>query len=90
MTGTSPRALVRYASEPRGRLPISLSDRLVRLARVPLLATQLLGSIEAVLTWMRSKTRALGDVTPLLLLKTDDGTHAVIESLYTIAYGGVV
>lgn len=89
VTGTSPRTLVRYAGKPSGKLPLPLSDRLVRLARVTLLATHLLGPIEDVLTWMRSRTRALGDVTPLLLLKTDDGTQAVVQSLYTIAYGGV-
>lgn len=90
VTGTSPRTLVRYAGKPSGRLSMPLTDRLVRLARVTLLATQLLGPIEDILTWMRSKTRALGDVPPLVLLKTDDGTQAVVQSLYSIAYGGVV
>ena len=90
VTGTSPRTLVRYAGTPSGRLPMPLSDRLARLARLTLLATRLVGPIEDVLTWMRCKTRALGDVPPLVLLKTDDGTQAVVQSLYSIAYGGVV
>src|SRR5579871_103786 len=49
VTGTSPRTLVRYAAKPHGRLPLPLSDRLVRLGRVTVLATQLLGPIEDVL-----------------------------------------
>ena len=71
-----------------GTLSLSASDRAVRLARTYILATRLIGSNRAALSWMRTGHRYLNERTPLESISTDFGLARVNESLYAIAYGG--
>jgi len=52
------------------------------------LAEYTLGSKENATEWMSSRCKALGNVKPLDLLKTDEGTSAVEDIIIRIEYGG--
>ncbi len=91
VTANSTRTIQRYLLEKRRseRLNLATSDRVVRLASMTLLAGRLVGTHEKALAWLRAANRYLGGVTPLEMLETEVGTQAVLQSLYSIAYGGV-
>ncbi len=91
ITANSARTIQRYLVEKRRteKLNLATSDRVVRLAAMTLLATRLVGTQEKALAWLRASNRYLGGVTPLEMLETEVGTQAVVQSLYSIAYGGV-
>lgn len=87
--GTSSRTVMRHLRQRTRRLDVATSDRVVRLARVSLLASRYIGDSAKALTWLRSSNRYLGEATPLEMMQTEDGTQAVVQSLVSIAYGGV-
>lgn len=91
VTANSTRTIQRYLLEKRRseRLNLATSDRVVRLATVTLLAARLVGTQEKALAWLRASNRYLGGVAPLEMLETEVGTQTVVQSLYSIAYGGV-
>lgn len=91
VTANSTRTIQRYLAEKRGseKLNLATSDRVVRLAAMTLLASRLIGTQEKALAWLRAPSRYLGGVTPLEMLETEVGTQAVVQSLYSIAYGGI-
>jgi putative toxin-antitoxin system antitoxin component (TIGR02293 family) len=91
VTANSSRTIQRYLLEKRRseRLNLATSDRVVRLATMTLLAARLVGTHEKALQWLRAPSRYLGGVTPLEMLETEVGTQAVVQSLYSIAYGGI-
>jgi putative toxin-antitoxin system antitoxin component (TIGR02293 family) len=63
------------------------SDRLYRLARVALMAIEVLGSHEKAKQWLERPNRALGGETPLSLLDTDIGARQVEAVLGRIEHG---
>jgi putative toxin-antitoxin system antitoxin component (TIGR02293 family) len=69
------------------RLAPEESERLLGLASVSARAQQVFGSPEKARRWLRSPSRAFGGVTPLSLLDTDVGAHAVEDELVRIEYG---
>jgi putative toxin-antitoxin system antitoxin component (TIGR02293 family) len=91
VTANSARTIQRYLLEKRRaeRLNLATSDRVVRLATMTLMAERLVGTHDKALEWLRQPNRYLGGVTPLEMLETEVGTQAVVQSLYSIAYGGV-
>lgn len=91
VTANSTRTIQRYLLDRRRseRLNLATSDRVIRLATITLLAARLIGSHEKALAWLRAANRYLGNVTPLQMLETEVGTQAVVQSLYSIAYGGI-
>lgn len=91
VTANSTRTIQRYLLEKRRseRLNLATSDRVVRLAAMTLLATRLIGTQDKALAWLRASSRYLGGVAPLEMLETEVGTQAVVQSLYSIAYGGI-
>jgi putative toxin-antitoxin system antitoxin component (TIGR02293 family) len=89
VTGTSPRTVMRHLRQRVKRLDIPTSDRVMRMARVSLLATRFVGDAEKALTWLRAPNYYLGEATPIDMMQTEDGTQAVVQSLVSIAYGGV-
>ena len=91
ITANSVRTIQRYLQEKRRaeRLNLATSDRAVRLAAISVLSERLIGSREKALAWLREPSRYLGGATPLEMLETEVGTQAVVQSLYSIAYGGV-
>ncbi len=84
----SPRTLERRSSNAKP-LEVSEADRIYRLARIYDLAVDLIGDREKAARWLRSAHGYLGGETPLVMIETEVGTHAVEQSLYAIAYGGV-
>lgn len=91
VTANSTRTIQRYLLEKRRseRLNLATSDRVVRLAAMTLLAARLVGTHDKALAWLRAANTYLGGVAPLEMLETEVGTQAVVQSLYSIAYGGV-
>lgn len=91
VTANSSRTIQRYLLDKRRseRLNLATSDRVVRLATMTLLAERLVGTQDKALGWLRAPNRYLGGVEPLEMLETEVGTQAVLQSLYSIAYGGI-
>ncbi len=83
--GIAPRTLARR--KERHALSPEESDRLYRLARVTLMAIQVLGTQEKAKQWLERPNRALGGETPLHLLDTDIGSRQVEAILGRIDYG---
>ncbi len=83
--GIAPRTLARRKG--RHALSPEESDRLYRLARVTLMAIQVLGTHEKAKQWLERPNRALGGEAPLHLLDTDIGAHQVETILGRIDYG---
>lgn len=84
--GVTTRTLQRKA-EADDRLGPVPSDRLARVERILLLATEVLGSGEKASRWMTAASRPLEGQQPLQLLDTDIGTQRVEQELYQIKYG---
>jgi putative toxin-antitoxin system antitoxin component (TIGR02293 family) len=83
--GVAPRTLARR-KDKRTLNPVE-SDRLYRLARVALMAIEVLGSHEKAKQWLERPNRALGGETPLSLLDTDIGARQVEAVLGRIEHG---
>ncbi|MGH9851923.1 MAG: type II RES/Xre toxin-antitoxin system antitoxin [Blastocatellia bacterium] len=81
----SERTISRRRQEQR--LTKSESDRLYRVARVAALAEDMFGSPAAVESWLKEPNPALGHVTPLSLMDTDEGTQTVTDILGRIEHG---
>jgi putative toxin-antitoxin system antitoxin component (TIGR02293 family) len=63
-------------------------DAAARLAFVTDLAVELLGDAERAKRWLETPNPYIGNETPRSAVQTQLGTDLVVESLYTIAYGG--
>ncbi len=81
----SPRTLTRRKREQR--LPTDESDRAYRLGRLFELATEVLGDKTEARTWMKEPNYALGDKTPLEMVRTEPGATLVERVLGQIEYG---
>lgn len=69
------------------RLKPSESELLLRLARVLVAATQVLGSDEKARKWLTGENRALGGAIPIDLLDTGLGFEEVMDLLTRVEYG---
>ncbi len=69
------------------RLTPQESDRLYRLARIAARAEEVLGTLEKTRIWLVRPNRALGNVTPLSMLDTDEGTRQVEAVLGRLEHG---
>ena len=85
LIGLPKRTYARRKKE--GRLDLSESDRLFRLARIFVSARLVLGSTEKASRWLQKRNRALGNRVPLDLLGTDIGAHEVEKILGRIQHG---
>lgn len=65
------------------------SDRLARVARVLVLADEVLGEAEKTHRWLRKPNRGLGGQVPLELLSTEAGARVVEQALGRLAHGVV-
>jgi putative toxin-antitoxin system antitoxin component (TIGR02293 family) len=79
------RTLARRKIETR--LHAGESDKVLRLARIALLAADVLGSAQKASSWLRRPNRALGHETPLSLLDTEIGARQVEDLLGRIEHG---
>lgn len=87
--GISPRTL-RDQRKKSGRLSKENTEKLVRIARVQVLAKRILASDEAVARWLTTPAPALDGAAPLDLLDTETGARDVEAVLNGIAYGNVM
>lgn len=71
----------------RARLDPATSDRLVRLARILALATDVLESQEHAVGWLREASDSLDGRTPLEVIATDIGAEKVANMLYQMEHG---
>ena len=94
--GLSPTELLRVLRIPQRTLArrkksqmlaMDESDRLVRLARIGVLAEQTHGNEVRAGRWLREPNSALGNTAPILWLDTDLGTTEVAELLIRITHG---
>jgi putative toxin-antitoxin system antitoxin component (TIGR02293 family) len=69
------------------KLSLEESDRVLRLARVLLMAENTYGSRERALSWMRKPIPRLDNRSPLSLLTTETGTRIVEDTLMQIDEG---
>lgn len=69
------------------RLTAEESDRLYRLTRLLSRAVAVLGDEAEARVWMRTPKRALGEVSPLNMARTDAGVQEVEDLLGRIEYG---
>lgn len=63
------------------------TDRLYRVEKVLVRATEVLGEASAATAWIQRRIRSLGNVTPLSLLDTDAGVDLVMDTLGRIEHG---
>lgn len=71
----------------RTRLDPATSDRLVRLARILALATDVLESQEHAVAWLREPADVLAGRAPLDIMATDIGAEKVTNMLYQMEHG---
>ncbi|MFN0103717.1 MAG: antitoxin Xre/MbcA/ParS toxin-binding domain-containing protein [Bryobacteraceae bacterium] len=88
LVGLSERTLQRK-TQTAARLSPAVSDRLARMDRIILLATEVFGAKEKAVQWLKRPSRALGAEMPLQLLDTDTGTQRVERELRQIQYSFV-
>lgn len=79
------RTLARRKQEKR--LSPGESDRLFRVVRIAVHASEVLGGKEQASRWLHTPNRALGGQMPLQLLDTDLGSRQVEEILGRIEHG---
>jgi putative toxin-antitoxin system antitoxin component (TIGR02293 family) len=68
------------------RLDPATSDRVVRIARVLALATEVLENRENAVEWLREPSEYLGGRTPLEAIATDPCAEIVTNMLYQMEY----
>lgn len=85
--GVSTKWLIRNRKTPKAHLDAHISDRLYRIARIFQLAGDVLESEHAANDWLHRPQSALGERTPLALMRTEAGTKEVEELLVRIEYG---
>jgi putative toxin-antitoxin system antitoxin component (TIGR02293 family) len=86
--GVSKRTILRK-EHTNGILSPFEADRAYRLAHVADVAVEMIGEAEKATVWMTTPNTYLGGETPVAMLSTEIGTDLVLQSLYTIAYGGI-
>ncbi len=81
----SPRTLDRRKKE--AILPADESERSFRIARLTDLASEIFGSMEKASVWFKQPNFALGNKTPIELVKTEPGARLVERTLHQIRHG---
>jgi putative toxin-antitoxin system antitoxin component (TIGR02293 family) len=71
----------------RSRLDPAASDRLVRIARILALATDVLENRTHAVAWLREPSEVLRGRTPLQAISSDLGTEKVTNLLNQMEYG---
>lgn len=83
----SPSSRKRLKLAPRRRLDVTASDRAVRLASTIAEAADVFGDKEKAIGWFKTRSLALGGVSPLDLMTSDPGAQLVRDELDRIRYG---
>jgi putative toxin-antitoxin system antitoxin component (TIGR02293 family) len=82
----SPRTL-KHRKARGEQLSVEETDRMLRVARIILLADQVFGNHEKALTWLRQVDERINDRIPLSMLHTESGGRLVENLLWQIDEG---
>jgi putative toxin-antitoxin system antitoxin component (TIGR02293 family) len=82
-----PKRTLARRKAAREKLTIEETDKALRLARIVAEADRVFGNPEKSSRWLRRPNAALGNLTPLDLLKSETGARAVDDLLGQIDHG---
>jgi putative toxin-antitoxin system antitoxin component (TIGR02293 family) len=85
--GIIPKTIHRLRTGKAGHLSSTASDRLYRIARLYLLAIEVLEDDGAARDWLRGPQLGLGDRAPMELMTTEAGSREVEALLLRIEHG---
>jgi putative toxin-antitoxin system antitoxin component (TIGR02293 family) len=83
----SAKTASRWRHAEKARLPVSVSDRIYRFARLFALAEQVLEDKDAAREWMHDEQVGLGGRSPIELMRTEAGAREVESLLVRIEHG---
>jgi len=83
----STKTASRWRHAEKARLPVSVSDRIYRFARLFALAEHVLEDKDAARDWLREKQVGLGAHSPIELMRTEAGAREVESLLVRIEHG---
>jgi len=83
----SAKTASRWRHAEKTRLPVSVSDRIYRFARLFALAEQVLEDKDAARGWMHDEQVGLGGRSPIELMRTEAGAREVESLLVRIEHG---
>lgn len=86
----SQKSLQRYKSEPDFRFKSIHSEKIIAMAEVTKAGVDVFGSMEAFKAWLHTPSFALGNETPMELLKDSYGKELVLAELVHIDHGILV
>ncbi len=82
----SAKTTYRWRRTEKTRLPVSVSDRIYRFARLFALAESVLEDRDAAREWLQEEQVGLGGRTPLDMMRTEAGAREVESLLVRIEY----
>lgn len=82
----SPKTLMRYKQDERKFKSIQ-SEKIIEMAEVTSIGLEVFGDMEKFKQWLETKNYALGNFTPMELLKDSYGKDLVIGELTRINHG---
>lgn len=83
----SKKTVERYRHDLKTNLNRAVSERVLRIALVALRCEEAFGDKNACNEWLKTKNTALGDKTPLDLMRSDFGIDMVLTELGRIEHG---
>jgi putative toxin-antitoxin system antitoxin component (TIGR02293 family) len=83
----SAKTASRWRHAGKARLPVSVSDRIYRFARLFALAEHVLEDKDAARAWLRDKQLGLGGHSAIELMRTEAGAREVESLLVRIEHG---
>jgi putative toxin-antitoxin system antitoxin component, TIGR02293 family len=83
----STKTASRWRHAEKARLPVSVSDRIYRFARLFALAEHVLEDKDAARDWLREKQVGLGAHSPIELMRTEAGAREIESLLVRIEHG---
>jgi len=83
----STKTTSRWRQAEKDRLPVSVSDRIFRFARIFALAENVLEDKDAAREWLHDKQIGLGARSPIELMRTEAGAREVESLLIRIEHG---
>jgi putative toxin-antitoxin system antitoxin component (TIGR02293 family) len=83
----SKKTVERYRHDLKTNLNRSVSERVLRIALVSLRCEEVFGKNKVCNEWLKTKNIALGDKTPLSLMRSDFGIDMVLNELGRIEHG---
>jgi len=83
----SKKTVERYRHDLKTKLNRSVSERVLRIALVALRCEEVFGKNKVCNEWLKTRNIALGDKTPLSLMRSDFGIDMVLNELGRIEHG---